>query len=42
MDESMRNVVLMFTGILLIGAIVVLLDWLGTRKERKSERQPPA
>lgn len=42
MDESMRNVVLMFSGILLIGGIVVLLDWLARRKERQAEHRPPA
>ena len=42
MDESMRNVVLMFSGILLIGGIVVLLDWLARRKERQSGQHPPA
>jgi hypothetical protein len=42
MDESMRNVVLMFAGILVFGWIIVLLDWLARRKERQSERHPPA
>jgi hypothetical protein len=42
MDESMRNVVLMFSGMLAVGWIIVLLDWLARRKERQSERRPPA
>jgi len=42
MDESMRNVILMFAGIALFGAIVALLDWLARRKERQSERRPSA
>jgi len=42
MDESMRNVVLMFSGMLLIGGIVVLLGWLARHKERQSEHHRPA
>jgi hypothetical protein len=42
MDESMRNVVLMFSGMLAVGWIIVLLDWLARRKERQSERRPQA
>jgi hypothetical protein len=42
MDESMRNVVLMFSGILLICAVITLLDWLSRRKDRNSEHRPPA
>ena len=42
MDESMRNVVLMFSGMLAVGWIIVLLDWLARRKERQPERRPPA
>jgi hypothetical protein len=43
MDESMRNVVLMFAGMLAVGWIFVLLDWLARRKERQSQhQQPPA
>jgi hypothetical protein len=42
MDESMRNVVLMFAGIVALGWIVVLLDWLARRKDRQSQHQPPA
>ncbi len=30
----MRNVVLMFAGIMLFGAVITLLDWLARRKER--------
>jgi sensor c-di-GMP phosphodiesterase-like protein len=42
MDESMRNVVLMFVGIGLIGGVVALLDWLARRKDRQSQHHPPA
>lgn len=38
----MRNVVLMFGGIMLFGVILAFLDWYGRRKERRSERRPPA
>jgi len=38
----MTNVILMFVGIALVGTIIVLLDWLGRRKERQSEDHPPA
>lgn len=41
MDESMRNVALMFGGIMLFGVIVVLYDWLSLRKDRQSQRRPP-
>jgi hypothetical protein len=38
-----RNVILMFSGILLFGWIIVLLDWLARRKDRRqSGHQPPA
>jgi hypothetical protein len=39
MDESMRNVVLMFSGIMLFGGVIALLDWLGRRKERQGKSQ---
>jgi hypothetical protein len=42
MDESMRNVVLMFGGILLFGFIIALYDWLARRKERQSDHHPHA
>ena len=38
----MTNVLVMFGGILLIGVIIALLDWLARRKEQQSERRPPA
>ena len=38
----MTNVLVMFGGILLIGVIIALLDWLAQRKEQQSERRPPA
>jgi hypothetical protein len=40
MDESMRNVILMFGGIALFGGIVTLLDWLARRKDRQSAQRP--
>lgn len=42
MDESMRNVILMFGGIALFGGIVALLDWLARRKDQPSEKRPTA
>jgi hypothetical protein len=41
MDESMRNVVLMFVGIALVGTVVALLDWAGA-PERASVRASSA
>jgi len=42
MDESMRNVILMFAGIALFMWIIVLLDWLARRKDQQSDRRPTA
>jgi len=33
---------LLLTGIMLISGIVVLLDWLGRRKDRQSKQRPAA
>ena len=39
----MINAFLMIWGIMLIGSIIVLLDWLGRRKERREREShhPP-
>jgi hypothetical protein len=38
----MNNAFVMLWGIALIMSVVVLLDWLGRRKERRSKHRPGA
>ena len=38
----MANAFLMLGGIVLVSGIIVLLDWLGRRKERQSKQGPAA
>lgn len=33
-----RNLLIMYGGIALFGAILVLMDWLGRRQERRSHK----
>jgi hypothetical protein len=35
----MENALLMLWGIALVGGVLVLLDWLGRRKDRKSRNR---
>ncbi len=38
----MTGVLVLFSIIMAVGAIIALLDWLARRKERQSEHRPPA
>jgi hypothetical protein len=38
----MVNALLIVWGIILAVSIILLLDWLGRRKDRKSKHHPPA
>ena len=38
----MVNALLIIWGIIFVASIIVLLDWLGRRKDRKSKDRPPA
>ena len=38
----MVNALLIVWGIILGVSIILLLDWLGRRKDRKSKHRPPA
>ena len=38
----MANALLMVWGIILVGCIIALLDWLGRRKDRQSKHPPQA
>ena len=40
MDNPMINALLIPYGILLVVSIVLLLDWYGRRKERRSKQRP--
>jgi hypothetical protein len=37
----MANGLLIIWGIILVGSIIALLDWLGRRKDRRSKHRPP-
>jgi hypothetical protein len=38
----MTGVLVLFGGILLVGSIITLLDWLARRKDSRSENHPAA
>jgi hypothetical protein len=38
MDGGTINALLLFSGIAVMASVVVLLDWLGRRKERELKR----
>jgi hypothetical protein len=39
MNDNMINVFIMLGGIALFGVVMVLLDWLGRRKDRQSRNR---
>jgi len=38
----MENALFMLAGMALFGYVILLLDWLGRRKERRSKHRPAA
>lgn len=36
----MVNALLLFFGILLISSVIVLVDWMGRRKDRRAREHP--
>jgi hypothetical protein len=42
MDDDLKFLLVVYGPILVLGYLVLFLDWLGRRQERKANKQKPA